>query len=304
MSIDEVLDGLMKSHDDAPEATANRLRVLATQAVPADQLGRFTWLVNHVIGEKQGRWKDANVLIGEVTRTHSTLTLPPLRNAAVAALLSGDLLRACAAEAALGTQHGLSAEQAALVVRAAALSFLVTAARAGELAAGLLGIVQTLDSWDTAAGTATAADASVAASLNNAVSELIELDDAVLEAEGVREAVMRGAHASRTLWTRAGNWTNRERADYLCAKAANRLGDHTQALDAAEHGLRTIDEHGVEDVDRAFLLLETVRALRGLGRESDATRHLSLADKLASTWDDAELSAWYAEQSAALRRAT
>lgn len=307
MPIADVLDALMKSHDDAPEAASSRLRVLATQSVPIDQIGRFTWLVNHVIGEKQSRWKDANMLIGEVLRPYlervetpaSALPLPALRNAAVAALLSGDLLRVCAIESQLVTTHVLRPTEASIVVRTAALGFLVSPARARDVSLGIAGIVQTVDTWDTDSP----ADPSVAASLNNVVSSLIELDDATIDDIAVRHAISSGARAARTLWLRAGGWTHHERADYLCALAANRLGMHAEALEAAERGLRVIDENGVEDVDRAFLLLETVRAFRGLGRDADATRHFSLADKLASAWDDQALSDWYARKSAPLRAA-
>ncbi|CAM2142911.1 Tetratricopeptide repeat-containing protein [Pararobbsia alpina] len=297
MAIADVLDGLMKTHDDAPEAAASRLRVLATQAVPADQLGRFGWLVNHVIGEKQGRWKDANLLISEAMRPHDALPLPALRSGAVAALVSGDLLRASAIESRLATQHRLRAMEATMVVRMAALSFLVTGPRAQEAALGILGVVQIVAGWNAASQ----ADASLASSLNNAVSSLIELDDKAIASPEVRDAIVEGARAARILWMRAGGWTHHERADYLCALAANRLGLHDEALEAAERGLKIIDENGVEDVDRAFLLLETVRAYRGLGRDNDATRHFSLADKLASAWDDKDTIDWYASKSAALR---
>lgn len=298
MAIAEVLDGLMKSHDDAPEAAASRLRVLATQAVPAQEVGRFSWLVNHVIGEKQARWKDANMLIAEATRPHTDLALPALRNAAVAALLSGDLLRACAIESRLAAQHRLRAMEAAMIVRMAALSFMVSAARANDVALGVLGVVQIVSGWNAPSQ----ADASLAANLNNAVSKLIDLDDKAVAVSEVRDAIVEGARAARILWGRAGGWTHHERADYLCALAANRLGLHDEALEAAERGLKIIDENGVEDIDRAFLLLETVRAFRGLGKDADANRHFSLADKLASAWDDKDTIDAYASKSAALRQ--
>ncbi|HTJ93492.1 MAG TPA: hypothetical protein VL424_10355 [Pararobbsia sp.] len=297
MPLADVLDALMKTHDDAPEAAASRLRVLATQPVPADQVSRFGWLVNHVIGERQARWKDANLLISEAMRPHGDLSLPALRNAAVAALLCGDLLRACAIEARLAAQYRLRAIESAMVVRAAALSFMVSPARAHDVALGVIGVVQIVSAWTTPSQ----ADASLAGSLNQAVISLIALDDNALAPSEVRDAIIEGARASRILWNRAGGWTHHERADYLCAMASNRLGLHDEALEAAERGLKIIDENGVEDVDRAFLLLETVRAFRGLGRDADATRHFSLADKLASAWDDKETIDGYASKSAALR---
>ena len=49
MTVADHLSHLMQTHDDAPDAAASRLRVIATQPLPADQLGRFSWLVTHVI---------------------------------------------------------------------------------------------------------------------------------------------------------------------------------------------------------------------------------------------------------------
>jgi hypothetical protein len=296
MTVADDLNRLMQTHDAAPEAAASRLRVLATQPLAADLLGRFSWLVTHVIGEKQSHWQDAHLLISEAISPHTTLPLPVLRNAAVVAYLSGQFGAATALEYRM-TRQGLRSDQAAMAVRTAALSFLSQPERAFEVSLGLHTVLDGIAAWDQRSE----ADSMIAASLNNIVSTLMEFDDATVNRPEVREAILEGAQASRTLWQRAGTWINYERADYLVALASNRLGLHAPAIDAAEHGLHLIDANGVEDVDRAFLLLEVVQAQRGLGRDAEAAAHFALADKLASTWDDASLTEWYTRKSALLR---
>lgn len=126
----------MQNHDEDPQAAAAQLRRIAESPVPADQLGRFTWLANHVIGELHKRWPEAHELIANVISGHDSLPLAVLRNASVSAHLSGDLLAGIALERRMA-QLGLRADQAATVVRAAAVSFLVSHERAIEVAMAL-----------------------------------------------------------------------------------------------------------------------------------------------------------------------
>jgi tetratricopeptide (TPR) repeat protein len=289
MTVAEELSLLMQNHDDEPEAAAGQLRHIAQSPVPADQLGRFSWLCVHVIGEKYQRWSEAYELIVKASSAHETVPLAALRNAAVAAHLSGDLLTGLKLERRM-TQHGLRPDQATTVVRAAALSFLPIRERAVDAAIALQTVVAAVRQWDETKD----ADTLVAASLNNIVSALLELDDETLAQSQVREAMTDGAFAARELWHRAGTWVNHERADYLCALVFNRLGEFAKALEAAERGRQLIETHGSEDVDRAFLMLESAQALFGLERREEGAGWLRQAAAIAEGWDDESLKDWFA----------
>ncbi|WP_323122130.1 hypothetical protein [Burkholderia alba] len=288
MTIADDLGRLIRTHDDEPDAAADELRTLAEKALPADQLGRFSWLVAHVIGERCNRWPEACELIAKATSGHASPAMPVLLNAAVCAHLAGDLLAGLAWERRMA-QQGMRAEQAAVAVRAAALSFMLTRASAPAVAAGLRTVIDSIERWDDAS----AADALAGASLNNVVSALIEQDDEIVGLAEVRGAMVEGAAVARKRWQRAGTWVNRERADYLCALVFNRVGDHAKALDAAERGRQLIESSGSEDVDRAFLLLESAQALYGLSRHAEGAEHLSQAENLAQAWDDVSLKQWF-----------
>jgi hypothetical protein len=288
MTISDDLSLLVQNHDDEPQAAADDLRRLAELDVPADELGRFAWLVDHVIGEKQGAWPEAYELIKKVTASHKSLQLPVLRFAAVAALLGGSLPAGMALERRM-MERNVSADQASAAVRAGALSFTVTSANALDTSAGLLSIVDSVSRWSDPSGV----DSLVAASLNNIVSALLEHQDDTLDDPDVSTAMILGADAARRLWYRAGTWLNHERADCLCALVFNRLGDHAKALEAAERGQRVIERSGCEDVDCAFLMLESARALIGLSRKAEATERLRRATAMATKWDDEETKQWF-----------
>jgi hypothetical protein len=289
MTVADELSLLMQNHDDEPEAAAEHLRQIVQSPLPADQLGRFSWLCVHVIGEKYLRWSEAYELIAKATSAHESLPLAVLRNAAVAAHLSGDLLTGVGLEQRM-SQQGLPLDRATTVVRAAALSFLLTRERAPDVAVALQTVVAALKQWDESKD----ADPLVAASLNNLVSGLLEQDDATLAHLAVREAMIEGAFAARELWQRAGTWVNHERADYLCALVFNRLGEFSKALEAAERGRLLIETHGSEDVDRAFLMLESAQALCGLERREEGAGWLRQAAAIAEGWDDPSLKDWFA----------
>lgn len=288
MTIADDLGLLMQNHDDEPQAAADQLRKLAALDVPADQLGRFTWLINHVIGEKFNLWGEAHALIVKATAQHASLPLPVLRYTAVSAYFSGDLLAGLALERRM-MQLGLPGDQAATAVRAGALNFAVTHERVLDVAAALHTVIESVDRWDQAS----AADALVAASLSNVVSALLDEDDETVGHSDVRDAMIHGASAARTLWRRAGTWVNEERADYLCSLVFNRLGEPAKALEAAERGRQLIETNGSEDVDRAFLMLESARALAGLSRKAEGLEYLKQAVSISQQWDDESLRKWF-----------
>jgi len=256
MTVADELSLLMQNHDDEPDAAAEQLRRIAQSPVPADQLGRFSWLCVHVIGEKYQRWSEAYELLAKATSAHESLPLAVLRNFAVAA----------------------------------PLSFLLTRERAVDVAIALQTVVAAVNQW----GPTKDADTLAAVSLNNVVSALLEQDDETLAHPEVREAMTEGASAARELWNRAGTWVNHERADYLCALVFNRLGEFVEALEAAERGRQLIETHGSEDVDRAFLMLESAQALLGLERREEGAGRLQQAAAIAEGWDDQSLKDWFA----------
>lgn len=53
------LDEIDRIHDDDPAEAARRLRELDASALPAQRLGALAFLVNHVLGEKLGAWREA-----------------------------------------------------------------------------------------------------------------------------------------------------------------------------------------------------------------------------------------------------
>ncbi|MEN3812691.1 hypothetical protein ABD440_20080, partial [Chromobacterium piscinae] len=82
------------------------------------------------------------------------------------------------------------------------------------------------------------------------------------------------------------------RAEYLLALTANRFERWPDGLSAADAGLALIAASGEEDVDRAFLLLERARALRGAGRQAEAEEAYDAAQALAASFD-ADLRPWF-----------
>jgi hypothetical protein len=139
-----------------------------------------------------------------------------------------------------------------------------------------------------------------AAACNNIAAELAERAPEDLREPSLRAALMGAALLSQRLWTRCGDWVNRQRACYGVAVAATALGEYAQALDAAQQGLALLDRHdtaGAETVDRAFLELELSFACRGLARDADAAAARARADAHAAAFDDG-LRHWYAQRCA------
>ena len=57
MNVD--LAHLVRVHDDDPAGTRTALVEMARSGVPAQDCARYSWLLNHVIGEKFGAWQQA-----------------------------------------------------------------------------------------------------------------------------------------------------------------------------------------------------------------------------------------------------
>ena len=107
-----------------------------------------------------------------------------------------------------------------------------------------------------------------------------------------RNVIMDAAVVCERLWMQFGTWLNHERSLYLCALTFNRFGQWQSALDSAGKALVIIESNGVEEVDRAFLLLQVSKACQGLGNRGSADEALHAADRIAQGFDS-QLSRWF-----------
>lgn len=281
------IDQLMEGHDADPAAVGRQLRQLDMASVaPADR-GRLAWLINHVVGEKEECWAEAFAL--QLTMPDDELAPPALCCRAVAATLAGDVLGTCAAELALVRSSGASIAETAMAIRLEALEHLVRNSDPVATAAALSHCLHEMHQWESPSRL----DRMFAASLNNVVSALLDFSGATAGEAIYGKALADGAEYCRFLWRRVGTWTNHERAEYLVALCHNHLGQWQSARAAACAGLTIIDEHGPEDVDRAFILLELARALSGLGEIEGAKGARSQACDIADAFSDTGLCSWF-----------
>lgn len=239
------LDEIDRIHDDLPEEAAQRLRRLDAAGLPAARLGAFAFLLNHVLGEKLGTWREAAERVSTLA-ARADASLPVLRHWAAAALLAEDAELAGRAQSRLAAGAQVDASIAAALARVAAWNFAIDAERdAGTFAAlarAGLGFPPC------------ALDAGFAAAFNNVTVALLEkLAGRALD-EAQCDALLLGAEAARAFWLRAGGWIEDERSDYLRATVALRLGDPRAAAAAAERGLGVVATNGGDPVERAFLL--------------------------------------------------
>lgn len=273
-------------HDDDPAHAAEGLRRLVEAGVPPADLARCAWLINHVVGETLGRWGEALAL---QRRLGADAPTGVLRHRAVAARLAGEPAEEVAATATLAQRGGATPAQAAMTVALSAWQFSQSAQPVQELVATILELLPSLQPGPLAALNASA--------LSNLVSALLDRTAAPVDTS-TRRALVEGAQACRKLWREAGNWLNHERADYLVALCANRVGDWAAALEAAQSGLDTIARHGSEEVDRAFLLLQRARACRGLGDDAGHAESRREALTLAGSFDEPGLREWFDREAA------
>jgi hypothetical protein len=270
------LDEIDRIHDDFPADAARRLRELDASGLPTQRLGAFAFLLNHVLGEKLGAWREAAERIAALA-ARDDAPVAVLRHWAAAALLAADDGMARRAQSRLAATAQVDASIAAALARVGAWNFSVDAGRdAGQFAA------LARSALDFPPG---ALDAGFAASFNNVTVALLErLAGRTLD-EAQRDALRLGAQAARVFWLRAGGWIEDERSDYLRAKVALRLGDAQAAAAAAEGGLAVVAANGDDPVERAFLLQPLAAALAALGRTERAAELRSEAASLAAALD-------------------
>ena len=256
MTTQETLDELNRIHDDDPERAAAGLLTLDPVGLDDGGLRTYAFLVNHVLGEKLGRWPEALDRLAPLAQGDNR-PLPVLRQCGVAAQLAGDAARTEAVIARLAAQAGADATVARALVTLAALGFMpLTAADAPVLGAA-------------AAQACTAApgplDASFAATFNNVTTALYYATREAPLTASLRGALRRGAEAALLFWLRTGGWLEHERAHYLRAKIALRTGEPVSAVSHAERGMAIVAANGDDPIETCFLLQLLAAAVERAG---------------------------------------
>jgi pyrroline-5-carboxylate reductase len=260
-SVAEELDRLDRIHDERPEEAAAGLLALDADALDEGQRRTYAFLLNHVLGEKLGRWPQALSRLAPLAAA-ADAPLALLRQHAVAAHHAGDAAQAEATIARLAARAGTAPPVARELVQVAALSFARDIAAAAPALARAAG---------RAAGfAASPLDEAFAASFNNATQALYDATREAALTPEQRVALARGADAALLHWLRAGGWMQHERAHYLCAKVALRLGEPVAAASHAERGLAIVAAHGDDPVERAFLLQLLAAAVERAGQRERA----------------------------------
>ena len=291
MEFDELINSGWGRHETETEQLALDLLGAVELVEDAGQAAAFSALASHTLGEHMGNWGGAATLIEGAL--HGLSDAPALTSTVillgVAQEFAGD---EDAAASSFERARGLAGDDALVAVRT---HFARASAYMGVGDSGLLiqehraGLEKVAEMADKAG-----VDRLVAIISNNLASHLLGLETlSDEESNGMLEIAL----AARAAWWRAGDWVQRERADYLMALVHNRLADWEAGLKAADEALATIAANGEEPIDEAFLQLARAQALNGLQEQAERDSALGVADALASEWGDG-LKAWYEEQRA------
>lgn len=100
--------------------------------------------------------------------------------------------------------------------------------------------------------------------------------------------MLHGAHASRYHWGIAGGPTERGRGEWQISRVHSLLGNHEAALRHARRYMELVDEHGLEEFDRAYAHEALARAFAGLGEHAQALEHRAAASALIPCFDEDE----------------
>ena len=295
-AIDEILARLQRDHDSDLPGAAEALRSIAPGAVPRAETARYTWLVNHVIGEKLGSWQEVQAIYGRMPHAFDELPAPALRNLAAAATLAGDARAARLAIASLGRAAGVDEPKAVLVAQMARVMYGMPTIAEDEAAEEFVRLCHAALEWSGASG----ADALVAGMANNIVSAWLEMPSGSPRSPGIRRAMEVGALASRHFWQKAGTPIQKARADYLVAMTMNRIGKPGEARAHALAALATLGQGGTDHVDRAFIGLELAHAELHLGSATAAAAARREAEGLAAAFSEESTRQWFADTAAKL----
>ncbi len=294
------LDEANACHDADPARAAALLRALDPAQLPADRLPVLAFLLNHVLGEKQGAWDDAHArhaaLLGAAGDAPLTVLWRQAAAAAQAAGAADDAQRLTASFAgAAGATPQMALEVVALTVAMYRVPGLEPEA-AADCTRGALGVLR----GDAAAWREPGPlDAAVAACVNNIASSLVERPPEAFTHAPLRDAMHDAAQLAEHFWLRAGNWVHHERAAYLRAMVGNALAQAPQAREHALRALALIDANDIDDnerVDRAFIELEHAHACRALELLDEADAAQARAEAIAAAFNDAFLDDWFANR--------
>jgi len=278
------LDEAHALHDLTPESARDLLRRIVPAALPRERRAQFAYLVNRVAGGTQEGWAESLIVQQAlIDAAGDAMDLAVWQQASVAAHLAGDEVRRDTWLEAMAGAARTSAGEARALLALAAACFTVPGQSAVPAGREALRVLQPLANAPLSASL----DAAFAMAADVLGSHLAQrpLDD--LRHPDLRSALDLAAHIALRCWTRGGGWVLRERAHYLCALAANALGDGERGLSQACAGLALMDLHdpGQAEVgDRAFLELEQGQALWLVGRDGAAqaeVRARALAERFA-----------------------
>lgn len=291
MEFDELINSGWGRHETETEQLALDLLGAVELVEDAGQAAAFSALASHTLGEHMGNWGGAATLIEGAL--HGLSEAPELTSTVillgVAQEFAGDEE---AAIASLERARSLAGDDVLVRVRT---HFARASAHMGVGDTALL-IQEHANGMNLVSKMADTAsvDRLVAIMSNNLASHLLDLGTlSDEESKGMLEIAL----AARAAWFRAGDWVQRERADYLMALVHNRLAGWEAGLKAADEALATIAANGEEPIDEAFLQLARAQAFNGLQEQAERDSALGVADALASEWGDG-LKAWYEEQRA------
>lgn len=291
MEFDELINGGWARHEAETEQLALDLIEGVELVADAGQAAAFSALASHTLGEHLSNWGGAATLIEGAL--HGLEEAPALTSTVIllgiAQEFAGD---EAAATASLERARVLGGDDVLVGVRT---HFARASAHMGVGDTSMLvqehrsGMALVSGMSDTAS-----VDRLVAIISNNLASHLLGLGE-LSDVEGA--GLLEIAEASRSAWSRAGEWVQRERADYLMALVHNKLSNWEAALEAADEALGIISANGEELVDEAFLQLARAQAFDGMQNLGDRDAALGVADALAAEWGEG-LKGWYEDQRA------
>ena len=279
-SLQRVLD----VHDEDPALAAAMLKTIIFNDLDDKQKNDFIWLVNHVVGELLSDWASAFDLLLSNRWEYSAIYFKFL---ACTAYCSARPVHAFAAEREYAELAGVSLVEAKVLVGLLCVQSLqgsVDIAQSISVLEGYVALLGLPSSSPVGKG--------AAAALNNIISKLIDDPRLQDDEQSHQKVIIDAAVACERLWMQFGTWLNHERSLYLCALTFNRFAQWRSALEVAGKALVIIDSNGVEEVDRAFLLLEASKAYQGLGNREKADEALHAADRIARDFDS-QLSHWF-----------
>jgi len=289
MELEELINGGWGRHETETEAVASELEEHVGLVADPGQAAAFSALASHAVGEHLGDWaRAARRIEGAVNGIQDD---PALTSSLILLGVSLEFGEdADGAAAAFDRARALAGDDAVVGVRthlARASAYMGVGTSADLLREHQSAMEIVGEMSETAS-----VDRLVAIVSNNVASHLMgQRELSREEADGM----LRVAGVAKASWTRAGDWVNHERADYLMALVHNRISEWAEGLAAADAGLATISTNGEEKVDEAFLQLARAQALAGLGEDADRDGALQRADALAADWDEG-LKGWYDSQ--------